>query len=212
MSDDLDVVTLGEIEHYAYCARQWALISIDRLWSDNTSTVVGSLAHERVDVPTGRAERGVQVVRAMTVWSDLHGLLGRADVVEFHPGGRPFPIEYKSGKRALASATLQLTAQAICLEEMFGQAVDAGAIWLGGRRRRTAVELTTELKAKALGVVAAIRTARRSALLPAAVFDRRCTDCSLLNHCLPQLVTDRRRTSALHASLFARHPGEAGDA
>lgn len=66
LGDD-DVVTLSEIEHWAYCTRQWALISTERLWTDNGSTVRGTLAHERADDISVRNERGRKVLRGLTV-------------------------------------------------------------------------------------------------------------------------------------------------
>ncbi len=83
----------------AYCARQWALISLDGTWSDNASTAIGHIVHERVDLPTSRTERGATVVRGLSIWSERHGLVGRADAVEFTAEGTPFPVEYKSVER-----------------------------------------------------------------------------------------------------------------
>lgn len=203
---DLEVVTLSEIEHFSYCPRQWALIHLDQTWNDNESTAVGHLVHVRVDDPQTRDERGRTVARSLVVWSDAHGLFGRADAVEFVDGQSPFPVEHKSGRRALAPASLQLAAQAICLEEMFGEPVVRGAVWLHGQRRRQNVEITHEVKQHALDVADLIRQRRTAAALPQAVFDNRCQDCSLINECLPGLVVDRRRALALHRGLFDPGP------
>ena len=78
----------------------------------------------------------MRVVRGMPIWSDRLGLTGRADVVEFH-GETPYPVEYKSGQSAdLGARAVQVCAQAICLEEMLGVAVPAGAVWYHGSRQR----------------------------------------------------------------------------
>jgi len=202
---DDDVVTLSEIEHFAYCERQWALISTELRWSDNLLTVRGSIAHRRVDQPSGHTERSDRVFRGLTVWSDRHGLYGRADVVEMPPGGAPLPIEYKRG--ASYPAKLQLAAQALCLEEMFGYAVPEGALWLERTRRRVRVEIDSELRHRLMSLLTSVRAARRSSRLPAASYDRRCPNCSLINECLPQLVSDRRRVSTIHGMLFSRRGG-----
>lgn len=102
---------------------------------------------------------------------------------------------------------LQLSAQALCLEEMFNQKVDLGAVWLHGMRRRHEVRLTAEFKQQALDAASAIRASRVQHRLPQAVFDSRCPDCSLINECLPTLVSDRRRALALHNGLFDPGPG-----
>lgn len=213
MDEPDDVVLLSEIEHFTYCSRQWAFISLERSWSENASTMRGSLAHERVDVPAARQERGRRVLRGMTVWSERDGLFGRADVVEFDAVGVPMPIEYKSGDRLLAPARLQLAGQALCLEEMFHQPVAIGAIWLGARRKRVEVEIDDALRRDLRRVLEGIRSNRTRPQLPAAVFDARCADCSLANECLPHLVSDRRGLAISAGMLFSRRgsiPG--GDA
>lgn len=203
---DGDVVTLSEIEHYTYCARQWALIHLDRLWADNEATAVGHIVHARVDEAETRVERGRTVVRSLTVWSDVHGLFGRADAVELTDGEAPLPVEHKSGRRGLLPARLQLAAQAICLEEMFGQPVVRGVLWLHGQRRRSAVAITEDLRRQVLEVADLIRASRSQPGLPPSVFDGRCPDCSLIDECLPGLVIDRRRELALHRGLFDPGP------
>lgn len=125
---------LSEIEHFAYCPRQWALIQLDQVWKDNESTAIGHIVHNRVDQPESRGERGHTATRSLVVWSDVHALLGRADSVEFVDGQAPFPVEHKSGRRALAPAVMQLAVQAICLEEI-AEPVRRGAVWLHGQRR-----------------------------------------------------------------------------
>lgn len=204
--DDLDVVTLSEIEHFAYCPRQWALIQLDQVWKENESTAVGQIIHNRVDQPQTREERGHTTSRSLIVWSDVHGLFGRADAVEFVEGHPPFPVEHKSGHRAMVPAVMQLAAQAICLEEMFSVPVLRGAVWLHGQRRRRDIDITENLRVRSLGVAAAIRGRRSIAALPPAVADGRCPDCSLINECLPALVVDRRRALALHRGLFDPGP------
>ncbi|MGQ0680414.1 MAG: CRISPR-associated protein Cas4 [Actinomycetota bacterium] len=206
MTFDDEVVNLSEIEHYAYCRRQWALISIDQSWADNLATSVGHLVHERVDREEVRNEKGRRVARSLVIWSDQHRLYGRADTVEFSEDGTPFPVEHKSGSRNLLPAILQLSAQALCLEEMFDLPVDHGAIWSHARRRRQELELTDSLKRQALDVAGSVRSSRQDRRLPSAVFDGRCPNCSLINECLPRLVSDRRRVLALHNGLFDPGP------
>ena len=202
-----DEVTLSEIEHFSFCERQWALIFSERIWADDVATVRGSIAHERVDRISERSERGRQVLRALTVWSDRLGLFGRADVVEMDSDGTPYPVEYKSGRVAGRGARLQLAGQALCPEEMFGRHVPEGSIWLGGTRRRVVVEIDERLREQTIAVAEAIRSTRTSSILPAGVFDHRCRQCSLHDECLPQLVQDRRRVATMHGMLFSERGG-----
>lgn len=184
-SDD-DIVLVSAIEHYSYCPRQCALIHVEQVYDENVFTLRGSLAHERTDEPIARTESDVIVERALPIWSEQYGLVGRADVVEFHPGGSIFPVEYKiTPKRRLRHAVLQLCAQAICLEEMFGKPVIYGAVYSSSSHQRKEIEFTAELRLQTLEIVESIRKMQRETVLPKPVDDERCPNCSLVQVCMP---------------------------
>ena len=42
-----DWLALSGIQHFSFCKRQWALIHIEQLWSENYLTTAGHLEHER---------------------------------------------------------------------------------------------------------------------------------------------------------------------
>ena len=186
------VVPISAIEHYEYCPRQCALIHVDGVWSDNRHTVRGRHGHRRVDSGTHRQERGVLVLRAIPLWSETHGLSGRADAVEV-AAGSVRPVEYKAGTRHGQAADLQVCAQALCLEEMLGLDVPYGHVWYGATRRRSRVDFTASLRADVLAVVESIRDQMASGRLPAAPNDVRCPECQLLHHCLPEVSDGRDR-------------------
>ena len=181
------VVRISAIEHYAYCHRQCALIHGDGVWLHNRHTVRGLRAHRRVDTDRHRMERGKLVMRAIPLWSEIHGLSGRADVVEID-NGTVRPVEYKSGVRHGNAAELQLCAQALCLEEMLNTSITEGDIWYGGPRRREQVSLTSSLRHTVLATVSSIRQQLQIGVLPEAPNDERCTECQLRHHCLPEVT------------------------
>src|SRR5260370_9679809 len=118
--EELEPVMISALEHYSYCPRQCALIHIEQTFDENIYTLKGHLAHERVDQIMSRTEDDVRVERGLPLWSPRLGLVGRADVVEFHRDV-PYPVDYKQGKRReWQYEAIQVCAQAICLEEMFG--------------------------------------------------------------------------------------------
>ena len=187
------VVPISAIDHFVYCPRQCALIHCDGVWSDNTHTVRGARAHRRVDSGQHRRERGRLVLRAIPLWSETLGLSGRADAVDID-GDAVHPVEYKSGVRHGAAADLQLCAQALCLEEMLDVEIPHGYVWYGGPRRRVQVDILRR------GCAVTCRTSfagsGRSLLrfeLPEAPNDRRCAECQLLHHCLPELTSAPRK-------------------
>jgi CRISPR-associated exonuclease Cas4 len=90
---------------------------------------------------------------------------------------------------------------------MFGSAVPFGALWLGRSRRKVTVAIDSELRRRLIDLLASVREARSTRGLPTALYDRRCANCSLINECLPQLVSDKRRVSTMHGMLFAPRGG-----
>ena len=200
---------ISALEHYAYCPRQCALIHIEQTFDENIYTVRGTQAHERVDEAITRAERGVRVERGLPLWSRQLGLVGRADVVEFHgeAGETPYPVEYKSGKRReWRYEAIQVCAQGMCLEEMLGSAVPAGAVYYIGSRVRREVEFTSELRAAVEQMTEAVRGMLQIGKLPVAPDDQRCLKCSLLNSCLPAAVARPGRLLAYQRALFVPQP------
>ncbi len=187
---DVDPIPISAIEHYAYCARQCAIIAVDDVWSDNIYTVRGQAGHRRVDDPgASRIERGRQVLRAVPLWSEVLELTGRADAVEVDGNGNFCPVEYKMGVRHGDAAHLQLCAQGLCLEEMTGLAVSQGALWFAGPRRRVIVDLDDDLRARTIDVIHKIRSVMRQVTLPPAPNDARCDECQLIGYCMPNLVS-----------------------
>ena len=97
--------------------------------------------HERVHEQDHESRGSVRIEYGLPLRSLRLGLIGKADVVEFHRAGKgrgqPFPVEYKRGKPKIDHCDLiQLCAQAICLEEMLSVSVPEGAIFYGRTRRR----------------------------------------------------------------------------
>lgn len=195
------LVPISALEHFSYCPRQCALIHVEQTFDENVFTVRGRLSHERTDLGVTTAPRGVRQLRALPLWSDEHGLAGKADVVELHPKG-PMPVEYKVGRITGGHATIQLCAQALCLEEMFGAAVPVGALYSHATKRRVQVSIDEALRDRTRAAVIAVRTLLAEQQLPPPVNDSRCPDCSLINACLPAVVGDAPRVRGHQGALW----------
>jgi CRISPR-associated exonuclease Cas4 len=201
--DPSDPIMLSALQHWSYCPRQCALIHVEQVFDENVFTMRGNAAHERVDDPGFETFEGVRAERALPVWSDRLRLIGKCDVVEFHPDGRIYPVEYKHGrKREKIHDDLQLAAQTMCLEEMTGKSITHGAIYHHGSRRRREVVITQALRDKVEESVNAIRAMMDSGKLPPPVNDARCKECSLIEICQPQAVAERAVQHKLLETLF----------
>jgi len=161
------------------------------------------MLHEGADEPGGVREEGIRVERGLPLWSTRLGLIGKADVVEFH-GPTPYPIEYKSGpRRQYDNDDLQLCAQALCLEEMTGKEVPRGAIYHHSSRRRREVVFDGALRSQVAETVEAVRRLLAESRLPAPVNDARCRHCSLKESCLPSVIGEQARLRTVTAGLFS---------
>lgn len=201
--DESELVMISALEHWSYCPRQCALIHVEQTFDENLYTLRGRAVHKRVDQPETDEEAGMHVERALPLWSKNLGLIGKADVVEFH-GETPYPVEYKHGPhREQEHDDLQLCAQALCLEEMTGKAVPRGAIYHHSSRKRREVELTPELRSRVVQATQAVRAMLASKQLPPPVNDKRCTHCSLSESCMPEVVETGRRAATVVRGLFS---------
>ncbi|TRZ56878.1 MAG: CRISPR-associated protein Cas4 [Rhodocyclaceae bacterium] len=196
-------IPLSALEHWSYCPRQCCLIHAEQAFEENIHTLRGQAVHARTDEPGVETRPGLRVARAVPLWCDRLGLVGKSDVVEFLADGTPYPVEYKHGKkRERRHDDIQLAAQALCLEEMTGKAVPLAAIYHATSRRRREVAITSELRQAVEICVAEVRAALSAPTLPPPVNDERCRNCSLIDLCQPAPLAGQARQRALTAHLF----------
>ena len=203
MISDLSVpVPISVLEHYAYCPRQCALIHVEQAWDENLYTMRGRDVHERVDEISGHELAGVRFERALPIWCRRLNLTGKADLVEFHDGV-PYPVEYKSGRQRKGNPeTLQLCAQALCLEEMFDVPVEKGALYWHGSRERREIIFTDAMRRQVEEVTSQVSEMLEKRIMPPPVNDKRCEGCSLKESCLPAVVADKGRSRRAARELY----------
>ena len=200
---ETDPIPLSALQHWAYCPRQCGLIHLEQAFADNLHTARGQAVHHLVDTPGYEMKSGVRVERALPVWCDRLNLIGKADLVEFHPDGMVYPVEFKHGaKRQKLHDDIQLAAQALCLEEMLGRPVPKGAIFHASSHRRREVAITPELRRLVAETAAAIRAMLASGKLPPPVNDARCRECSLKDICQPEALAGRAKQQQQRQSLL----------
>jgi len=204
-----DFLMLSGIQHYAFCKRQWALIHIEQQWADNLRTVEGELLHKKAHDKCASEKRGdVITSRGMPIHSNELGISGECDVVEFHrdeSGVELFgregrfsitPIEYKKGKPKTDDIDiLQLTAQAICLEEMLCCHIDCGYLYYGETRHRLSVIFDASLRQKVADVFNDMHRMYERSHTPKVKRTKACNACSLKDICLPVLCKSRSAKS-----------------
>ncbi|MGI6623617.1 MAG: CRISPR-associated protein Cas4 [Acetivibrionales bacterium] len=196
-----DYLQLSGIQHFAFCKRQWALAYIELQWVDNLRTVEGELLHKHAHDGLQFEKRGELIIsRGMPIHSATLGVSGECDVVEFRRDdkGVPLfgrdglytvtPIEYKKGKPKKDDIDiLQLTAQAMCLEEMLCCQIEYGYIYYGETKHRVAVQFSEELREKVERLFNEMHQMFERKYTPKVKRTKSCNACSLKDICLPAL-------------------------
>lgn len=200
--DEEDYLMLSGIQHFEFCRRQWALIHIEQQWEENYLTVSGELMHEKAhDKDFTEKRKNVIITRGMPIFSREMGISGECDIVEFvrddKNGVEIFgregkysiePVEYKHGELKEADI-FQLTAEAMCLEEMLCCEIKYGYIFYGKTRRREKIEITEEYRDQVKRDFEEMHGYFKRKYTPNVRKTKACNACSLKNICLPKMNT-----------------------
>lgn len=215
-----DMLMLSGIQHFMFCARQWALIHIEQLWDDNRLTAEGSLYHNIVDDPNYRQKNDNKItLRGIRLASETLGLYGVADAIELHettdnsnyithpryPGHwLPYVIEYKHGSpKSTQVDEVQLTAQVVCLEEMYNLHINEAALFYFETRHRQQIAITPQLRELTFILADDMHRIFSSGEIPEPPEKlSRCRNCSLRDLCMPQLQKCTSATSYLKNNLY----------
>lgn len=197
-----EYLMLSGIQHFVFCRRQWALIHIEQAWEENVLTIEGHDLHKNVDNVEFREKRGNTLyIRSLPVHSPTLGISGVCDMVEFVQDEKgvpihgeqglyiPKPIEYKRGKPKTHDADLlQLTAQALCLEEMLCVQINEAALYYHEIKRRQTLEITETMRARVKRITEEMHHYYAKRYTPKVKTGAHCKNCSLRHVCLPELM------------------------
>ena len=211
-----ELVPISSLQHLAFCQRQWALIYIEQVWTENVLTTLGRHVHERAHEPGSEQRGDRRIVRGLRLRSLRLGITGIADVVEFHRSDRPdgavlpgvpgrwipFPVEYKRGRaKELDCDEVHLCAQGLCIEEMMGFEVARGALFYGAVRQRHDVDFLPPLRERTSALAARVHELLASGRTPPPVRKPHCRLCSLQYQCLPELGKKKRASSYVNSAI-----------
>jgi len=204
-----ELLPISALQHLVFCPRQCALIHVERLWNENLLTAEGRVLHTRQDEPGFETRHGVRTRRAVRVFSRSLGISGICDVVEeevVEGQLRITPVETKHGMpKQDRCDEVQLCAQALCLEEMRGVAIDAAFLFYAKTRRRLEVPIGEALRAETLRLIAELRAMMDDGRTPAPDYGPKCRSCSLVTLCLPKAI------SGQDAAAYLRDMMEKGE-
>ena len=162
LKSPLEPLPLSLLNDFLYCPRRAALKIIEGWREANVHTDRGDIVHEHADLrgyesqisdlrfqKAGMGTEGGMDFKSQITDFKLQGPDLKSEILNLKSrrliGLRP--VEFKVGKRRQwENDDVQLCAQALCLEEMFGVAVPRGAVFHADSKRRREVEFTPELR------------------------------------------------------------------
>lgn len=219
MFSEDELLPISALQHLVFCERQWALIHLEQQWSENRLTAEGRILHDKAHTGASESRGGMRISRGLRIRSLRLGLSGIADVVEFHrilhgkgttleaPGDtwEPFPVEYKRGRpKRNQCDEIQLCAQALCLEESLSTTIRAGALFYGRQRRRHEVRFDSSLRSRTETLAARLHELTDARKTPPAVYAKKCDSCSLIDDCLPKIMTGKRNVHRYLSFILAK--------
>lgn len=199
-----DYLTLSALQHYAYCPRQFALIHVEQVWSENFWTAEGRILHERVDSKEAEQRGALRTERSVSVISKALQIQGQLDLLEVYDNERYKPVEYKRGRPKIEDwDNVQLCAQALCLEEMRNVHIEQGALWYWQSRQREEVELDESLREYTKHIIKKAHELLQANHTPKPIYTAKlCNACSLLEICQPKILTNNHSTTYV-SELFS---------
>ena len=119
------------------------------------------------------------------------GLIGKADVVEFHKHGDkwiPFRLNTSAASQSWTTPDkAQLCAQALCLEEMMNAEIPEGGAFYGETRHRHDVKFDSALRTATEEAAKKLHELIASGITPKAEYSKKCERCSLIDLCPPKV-------------------------
>jgi CRISPR-associated exonuclease Cas4 len=206
-----DLIPISALQHVLFCDRQYALIHLEQIWEENRFTAEGKILHERVHVEHHEARRYFRQEYDMAVRSLDLGLIGKCDLVEIWYSEnkdvrKVSPVEFKRGREKESDVDrVQLCAQILCWEEMFGLTIDAGQLYYLQEHRRKDVCIDEALRDKTSALVERIRIFREMGVTPGAEYEKRkCDNCSMVDMCMPKSTGTKNKQVAKYIQAQLR--------
>ncbi|OPX76676.1 MAG: PD-(D/E)XK nuclease superfamily protein [Methanosaeta sp. PtaB.Bin018] len=183
MREGDEIVNVGDINQYLYCARRFYYINYFDTIEMNRYLKDGLLKHQ------SQSRRGGWI-RELYLRSEKLGLHGKIDVLESKNiksvGITLTPIERKRGSSYHDNDEVQLAAYCMLLEDYLGEPVRMGYIYLFSTNERYAITITDWHRRKVAQVVEAIRNMTIDRIPDFADNPNKCEKCSTVQYCMPE--------------------------
>lgn len=211
-------IAIRSVQHYMYCPHRWGLQEIDKAWAENVFVTRANLMHERVhDSDRSYTSRGKKVYTSVPVYNDLgeYNLYGITDCLEMEKDKKGVSIngseekynicivEYKptkpKNKEYHEEDLMQVFAQKICVDYVFGSDCDA-VLYYADVKKRITLPLKENFKMYDQRLKELLREMRmhfEQGVIPPIRKGQRCNGCSMKDLCMPSMKRSKDFRSEL---------------
>lgn len=189
MSENQDI-QISALSHYTYCPKSAYLSYVLNEFVDNEYTIHGRSIHNRIDSGVITKRKNFYQIRSIWLSSKKYGLIGKSDMIE-EKLGHIYPVEYKRGKSGNGKkAEIQLTAQALCIEEMINlkQKISKAYIFYHLSNCREEILIDENLRNQTIEAIKNLREMMIKSITPDVKYSSKCTNCSMYPVCLPREI------------------------
>ena len=195
------LIPISSLSTYVFCKRRYYLLNVecnDRFYG-NELTAKGKVEHQTVHQSKIEKRKSFVKVHDMQVYSKKLSLIGKCDTVEFYQNSTgayiPFldnnydivVVEHKRQELDFNDCDImQITAQTMCLEEMFGTHIDKAYIYYKQTNKKISFDITNQNRAKVLKLVNEIIETEKMMKSPPAKLMKSCRNCAAYNICNPK--------------------------
>lgn len=195
---DGSTINIRSIQHYMYCPRRFALLEINRDWSENPYVVLANIMHENVH--SGKhsfSNRNKTVKSSVSVYNDLpeYDLYGILDCVEFVKDGNKKTVqivEYKPKppKDCAFHETdaIQVFAQKVCADYVW-KCNSKSFLYYSETKKRVELPFDDEFQKyddTLKRLLAEMRDILKSGDIPKRRKGQKCSGCSIKDLCFPK--------------------------
>ncbi len=188
MSENLQEIQLSALNHYIYCTKRAYLCYVLNEFAENEYTLHGRSIHTRTDSGVISKRKDIHQIRSVWLRSKKYGLIGKSDLIE-EKAGEIYPVEYKRGKaRDWKNDQIQLTAQALCIEEMLSlkNKISKGYIFYHLSNCREEITIDENLRNATIKAISDVRNIIENIYIPDIKYNSKCDGCSMQGICLPK--------------------------
>jgi CRISPR-associated exonuclease Cas4 len=198
---DDNLISISSLSSFVFCKRRHYLLNVEcnDTYYGNELTALGKAEHENVHASKIEKRGSFVKVHNMQVYSEKLSLIGKCDTVEFYKNSTGPYISFLDGNYDFVIVEhkrkeldfndcdiIQITAQTMCLEEMFNTKITQAYIYYSQTNKKVPFEITDTNRSKVKKLVGEIYETEQLKKVPPAKFLKSCKNCAAYDICNPK--------------------------